>query len=159
MPDVVDSDAKTLVVDGNKENAMGIWPLLASGMMSNQHNNLADLISGLHSAEGHREIVGAVRDEGRHTSDTVHSTSRATELTVEKTAAATNLAVHTGELRLSKEILKESCETRELVRAENQQTRDLIRELDTNRLRDDFRALQAEHLALKTHCCPPCTQG
>lgn len=98
------------------------------------------------NAQADRHLVDAIRDEGRHGVEATHATTRSVELAVEKTAAATALAVASGELRLSKDILKEACETRELVRAEANATRELIRDGESQRLRDENSRLSQELL-------------
>lgn len=107
------------------------------------------------NAQADRAIIDAVRDEGRHGIDVTHTTSKSVELAVEKTAAAGALATATAELRLSKEILKEACETRDLIRAEAQTTRDLINSNENQRLRDQIAAQNATLVALRVQLGQP----
>lgn len=102
-------------------------------LMAAQFANLANM-----------SILDAVRDGGRNITETVHLTSKATELAVEKVGAANALATATGELRLMNAVLKECCDTRELIKTEGQLTRDLINQNTMQLLRDQLEQTRAQ---------------
>lgn len=135
MADVIDNGGKTLLVQRDNDNYHRGLEGKDAAFLGTHFNALAD-----------RHLTDCIRDEGRHGVDTTHITTRAVELAVEKTAAANALAISGAELRLSKEILKEACETRALINS-----------VDANRIRDALTQAQAELLALRVSISTPVT--
>lgn len=142
MTDVISSGDKTVLAhaDGHRRGLTG---------------SDAAFLGAHFNAAADRDILDAVRDGQRHLVDVVHTTSKSGELATEKVGAANALATATAELRLSKEILKEACDTRALVREDGQKTRDLINDLETQRLRDLANAQNAQIIQLRLQLGQP----
>lgn len=144
MADVIDNNAKTVIVDRER-----------GGHRHGLDGKDAAFLGTHFSAAADRDLTDAIRDGQRHIVDVVHTVGKANELATEKVGAANALATATAELRLSKEILKEACETRELVREEAQKTRDLINANELQRVRDDLSSANASLLALRVQVGNP----
>lgn len=134
------------------------------GHDSGQHDRLA---LNIDAGERTRDVLFAGRFESQalNTAITavnvaVEKTSAAAQLTIEKTASASQLAVeklgsasqlfaaqnHAAALAQAAACC---CEIKELVRAENGQTRDLINSVEANRVRAELADAKNELLAIR----------
>ncbi len=89
--------------------------------------------------ERHRDLAKDVERNGRSAELATEKTAAATILAIEKTAAATALAIRDARA----EAEKCCCEMKELVREQAGQTRDLISQIDRERLQARLAVLEA----------------
>lgn len=149
-----------------------------NGASDRAGRGVTSLLNAVDRGEHTRDILQALRFEGRATHDDVAEVNVAVEkigaaalLATEKTSAAVNLAIEkvgaAGQLanaqqfaalqfqaaQLAAEAARQAaeccCETKELIREEAGKTRDLVNTIESNRVRDLLADAKSEILALR----------
>lgn len=131
MTDVVDSGAKTVLVHSNDGHGHhghhGIEGKDAAFLAAHFTNN-------------------AIRDEGKdHRGDLRH---------LEDKMFLSRAAMADMESRMMQNVLKEMCELKERARDDHEKTRDLIRETENQRMRDENMLLKIKAACTTTVPCP-----
>lgn len=152
MTDIVDGASRTVISNG-PENMPGYGYGFGGGAM---YGSYADCHTGLDgkdaaflgshfNAEANRDLMDAVRTEGRETVKAVADADRHLGIQNERNAAAQALAT----CNLRADMLMQCCEVKQLIQNEHCQTRNLIQDVEARRVRDDLDQARAEILALK----------